>query len=308
MFCEAHGLKSWALLRTRIALRITIMANIAFLGTGLLGGALAEAAVKRGDSVTAWNRSPDKVLALTQFGVVAAATPSEAVRGAARVHLVLKDDAVVDAVISSARTGWASETILIDHTTTLPTLTAERAQRLRAEGVKYLHCPVFMGPAGARNAQGSMMVAGPQALFEAVKVDLARMTGRLEYLGERPDIAAVNKLFGNAMILGIAAITADILTMAQASGVAAEDAIKLLGLLDLNAMVAGRGANMAKANFAASFELTMARKDVRLMLETAGTRPMAALPAVAARMDQLIASGHGDKDACVMAIDAVRRA
>jgi 3-hydroxyisobutyrate dehydrogenase-like beta-hydroxyacid dehydrogenase len=283
------------------------MANVAFLGTGLLGGALAEAAAKRGDTVTAWNRSPDKVLALTQFGIRSAATPGEAVRGASRVHLVLKDDAVVEQVIANARNGLSPETILIDHTTTLPKLTAERARRLRAEGVKYLHCPVFMGPPAARNAQGSMMVAGDRSLFEEVKAELARMTGRLEYLGERPDLAAVNKLFGNAMIIGIAAATADILTMAQASEVAAEDAIKLLGLLDLNAMVAGRGMNMAKGNFAAAFELSMARKDVRLMLETAGDRPMAVLPGVAARMDQLIASGHGAKDACVMAIDAVRR-
>ncbi len=283
------------------------MANMAFLGTGLLGGALAEAAAKRGDAVTAWNRSPDKVLALAQFGVKAAATPAEAVRGAERVHLVLKDDAVVDDVIAAARPGLSAGAVLLDHTTTLPKLTAERAQRLNAEGVKYLHCPVFMGPAAARNAQGSMMVAGPTALFESVKADLARMTGRLEYLGERKDLAAVNKLFGNAMILGIVAVTADILTMAQASGVDGEDAIKLLKFLDLNAMVAGRGVNMAKGNFAASFELAMARKDVRLMLATAGDRPMAALPAVAARMDQLIASGHGADDASVLGIDAVRR-
>jgi 3-hydroxyisobutyrate dehydrogenase len=284
------------------------MANIAFLGTGLLGGAFAEAAAKRGDTVTAWNRSPDKVLALAQFGVKPAATPSQAVREASRVHLVLKDDAVVEAVISDARAGLSPETILIDHTTTLPALTAQRAQRLHAERVKYLHCPVFMGPAAARNAQGSMMVAGPRALFDAVKEELARMTGRIEYLGERPDLAAVNKLFGNAMILGIVAMTADILTMAQASGVAGEDAVKLLGLLDLNAMVAGRGVNMAKGSFATSFELAMARKDVRLMLETAGDRPLAALPSIAARMDQLIASGLGARDVSVLAIDAVRHA
>ena len=284
------------------------MANIAFLGTGLLGGALAEAAAKRGDTVAAWNRSPDKAQALAQFGVRPAATPAEAVRGASRVHLVLKDDAVVEEIIVAARAGLSPAAILVDHTTTLPVFTAERALRLGAARVNYLHCPVFMGPAAARNAQGSMMVAGPATLFESVKEALARMTGRLEYLGERPDIAAVNKLFGNAMILGIAAMTADILTMAQASGVAAADAIKLLGLLDLNAMVAGRGMNMAKANFAASFELAMARKDVRLMLETAGNRPLAALPAIAARMDQLIAAGHGADDACVMAIDAVRPA
>jgi len=284
------------------------MANIAFLGTGLLGGAFAEAAAKRGDTVTAWNRSPDKVLALARFGVKPAATPSEAVRGASRVHLILKDDAVVEEVIAQARTGLSLATILIDHTTTLPMLTAERARRLHADGVKYLHCPVFMGPPAARNAQGLMMVAGPNAHFEEVKSELARMTGRLEYLGERPDIAAIDKLFGNAMIIGIAAMTADILTMAQATDVAAEDAIKLLGLLDLNAIIAGRGMNMARANFVASFELAMARKDVRLMLETAGNRPMAALPAIAARMDQLIAAGHGTKDASVLAIDVVRPA
>ena len=284
------------------------MANIAILGTGLLGGAFAEAAAKRGDTVVAWNRSPDKLRALVQFGVKSATTPADAVRGASRVHLVLKDDAVVDEVIAAARSGLSPETVLIDHSTTLPTLTAERARRLQAQGVKYLHCPVFMGPPAARNAQGSMMVAGPRVLFESVQAELAKMTGRLQYMGERTDLAAVNKLFGNAMIIGITAITADILTMAQATGVAAEDAIKLLGLLDLNAMVAGRGANMAKGNFAASFELAMARKDVGLMLETVGARPMAALPAVAARMDQLIAGGHGAQDASVMGIDAVPRA
>ncbi len=283
------------------------MAHIAFLGTGLLGSAFAEAAAKRGDTVTAWNRSMDKVRALAQFGVNAASTPTEAVRGASRVHLVLKDDAVVDEVISAARPGLSPDATLIDHSTTLPTLTAERARRLHVTGLKYLHCPVFMGPQAARDAQGSMLVAGPKVLFETVEADLARMTGRLAYLGERPDLAAANKLIGNAMIIGLMAVTADILTLAQASGVTGEDAIQLVGLFDLKAMMANRGLNMAKGNFPRSFELAMARKDVQLMLETAGDRPMAALPAVAARMDQLIAAGHSAEDASVIGIDAVPR-
>lgn len=283
------------------------MSNIAFLGTGLLGGAFAEAAAKRGDTVTAWNRSPDKVHALKPFGVIAAASPAEAVRGASRVHLVLKDDAVVEEVLAAARAGLAPEAVIIDHTTTLPALTAARSQRLNAQGLKYLHCPVFMGPAAARNAQGSMMVAGPRPLFEQVKVDLEKMTARLEYFGQRADLAAVNKLFGNAMIIGVAALLADVLTMAQASDVSPEDAIKLFRLFDLNSTVAVRGANMAKGNFSPSFELAMARKDVQLMLETAGDRPLAVLPLVAARMDQLIALGHAAEDASVLGIDAVRR-
>jgi 3-hydroxyisobutyrate dehydrogenase len=285
---------------------LNTVTTIAFLGAGLLGAAFAEAAAKRGDTVSVWNRSPDKALALVPFGVKAAATPAEAVQGATRVHLVLKDDAVVDAVIAAARPMLAPNAVLLDHTTTLPELTAARAARLAAQGIAYLHCPVFMGPPAARSAQGSMMVAGPRALFERVQAELAAMTTRLEYMGERADLAAVNKLFGNAMIIGVSALMADILTMAKATGVDPQSAVKLLGMLDLNAMVAGRGVNMARGNFAASFELTMARKDVRLMLETAGDRPMAALPAIAARMDQLIAQGHGALDASALGIDAVR--
>jgi 3-hydroxyisobutyrate dehydrogenase len=110
------------------------------------------------------------------------------------------------------------------------------------------------------------------------------------------------------MIICLSAATADVLTLAQASGIAGEDAIKLLGLFDLNAMLASRGKNMAKGSFTVSFELAMARKDVRLMLETSGNRPMAALPAIAARMDQLISAGRGAEDVSILAIDAVARA
>jgi 3-hydroxyisobutyrate dehydrogenase-like beta-hydroxyacid dehydrogenase len=283
------------------------MAHIAFLGTGLLGAAFAEAAAKRGDSVTAWNRSPEKVRALAPFGVKAAATPADAVRGAERVHLVLKDDAVVDEVIAAARAGLSPDAVLVDHSTTLPTGAAERFARLQAQGVKYLHCPVFMGPAAARSAQGLMLVTGPGALFESVQADLARMTGRLEYLGERTDLAAVNKLLGNAMIIGTWAVLADVLTLASACGVDGADAVKLLGFIDMNAMMARRAPSMAAGDFTPSFELAMARKDVRLMLEAIGTRPLAALPGIAARMDALIAAGHGAKDAGALAIDAVRR-
>jgi 3-hydroxyisobutyrate dehydrogenase len=283
------------------------MANIAYLGTGLLGGAFAEAAAKRGDSVTAWNRSQDKLAALAQFGVKPAKTPAEAVKGASRVHIILRDDAVVEEIVAAARPRLAPDAIIIDHTTTQPKLTAARAEKYRAEGLRYLHCPVFMAPVHARNAQGSMLVAGPKALFEAVKDELAKMTGRLEYMGERADVAAAHKLFGNAMIIGLSATLADVLTLAQSTDVAGEDALKTLGLLDFNGIISVRGPKMAKGDFKPSFELAMARKDVRLMLETSASRPMAALPAVAVRMDQLIAAGHGAQDASVVGIDAVKR-
>ena len=283
------------------------MAKIAFLGTGLLGAAFAEGAASRGDTVTVWNRSIEKARALAPFGVIAAETPAQAVRDCLRVHLVLKDDDVVEQVLLAARPGLAPNAVIIDHTTTLPERTAARAAQFAAQGLKYLHCPVFMGPPAARKALGSMMVSGPQDVFDEVKGELAKMTGRLEYFGARSDLSAVKKLCGNAAIIGVSALLADILTIAQGSGVSGEDAISALGLFDINTTISGRGMNMARGNFAPSFELAMARKDVRLMIETAGARPLAALPAIAARMDQLIAAGHGAQDASVMGIDAVQR-
>jgi len=276
------------------------MTDIAFLGTGLLGGAFVEAAQKRGDQITVWNRTADKARALEAFGAKAAATPADAVRGAKRVHLVLRDDAVVEEVIAAARPGLGKDTIIIDHTTTQPKLTAARAKRLNAEGVRYLHCPVFIGPVAARAGQGTIMAAGPKALFDEVEPHLARMAAKVQYCGERPDLAAVYKLCGNAFIIGINALVADVFAVARASDVPPADTLPVLELFNPAAVITGRAKSMIKGDFSPNFELAMARKDVRLMMETAGDAPLSALPAIAKRMDALIAEGLGNDDLAVM--------
>ena len=280
------------------------MTQIAFLGTGLLGSGLAEAAAARGDQITVWNRSIDKARALEPFGIRVAASPADAVRGAARVHLVLKDDAVVDEVVAALRPGLAPNAIVIDHTTTQPALTAERATRLNAAGVRYIHCPVFIGPAAARAGQGIILASGRQVLFDEVKEALQRMAPRVEYFGERPDLAAVYTLCGNAIIIGLSSIVADVFAVAGGSGVAPEDALRLLDFFNPAAIMTGRGRNMAKGNFAPAFELVMARKDVRLMMETANGTPLITLPAIAARMDALIEAGLGGQDLGVIGMQS----
>lgn len=281
------------------------MSSIAFLGTGLLGSGLIEAASARGDSVTVWNRTTAKARALAAFGVAVADSPANAVRTAARVHLVLKDDAVVEEVIAALRPGLLPEAIIVDHSTTQPALTAERSLRLNAAGVRYLHCPVFIGPAAARKGEGSILASGPAALFEIVKPALERMATKVQYFGERPDLAAIYKLFGNTFIIGVSALVADVFSVASSAGVHPLDSLNVLDLVNPFTTIAGRGRNMAAGNFAPSFELAMARKDVRLMMETAAPLPLAALPGIAARMDALIANGHGGDDLAVLGKAAI---
>ena len=282
------------------------MTHIAFLGTGLLGSAFVEAAARRGERLTVWNRTIDKARALEPLGVTVAATPADAVRGARRVHLVLKDDDVVEDVVAALRPGLSPETVVVDHTTTQPARTAERVRRLNAQGVRYLHCPVFIGPAAARQQQGTIMVSGARELFDAVKDGLTPMAQRVEYFGERPDLAAINKLCGNAFIIGINGLVADVFAIAAGGDVPATETLKVLEYFNVAAAITGRGKNMATRNYAPAFELAMARKDVRLMMETSGDRPLATLACMAARMDALIAKGHGGDDLAVIGVDSVR--
>lgn len=284
------------------------MPEIAFLGTGLLGSGFVEAAAKRGHRIAVWNRTAAKAQALKPLGVRVADTPADAVRDAERVHLVLKDDAVVESVIAAMRPGLMPTATILDHTTTQPALTAERSRRLNGEGVRYLHCPVFIGPAAARASKGTIMAAGPRPLFDAMRPALERMAAKVDYVGERPDLAAVYKLCGNAFIIGLTALVADVFTVSDAADVPPVDTLKILQLFDPAAVLAGHGKAMAAGDFTPSFELVMARKDVRLMLETAAGRPLAALPAVATRMDELIEEGYGELDMAVLGREAIAAA
>jgi 3-hydroxyisobutyrate dehydrogenase-like beta-hydroxyacid dehydrogenase len=282
------------------------MAKIAVLGTGLIGAAVAEAAAKRGDEVTAWNRTLAKARALETHGVRAASTASDAVAGVERVHVVLSDDAAVDGVLAQCE-GAIGGAVILDHTTASPAGTRARSERLEAKGIAYLHAPIFMSPAMARSGGGIILVSGPRAVFERVAAALAKMTGRVEYLGERRDLAAAHKLFGNAMIVSITAGLADVYAMASALGIEATAAHSLFSIFDPSGTLKVRGKKMADGDFSPSFELTMARKDVRLMIEATGDRPLAVLPGVASRIDALLARGHGSDDLAVLAIDSLPR-
>ncbi len=279
------------------------MPRIAVLGMGLLGTGFAEGLLSRGGAqVVVWNRTRAKADALAPLGAIVAETAAEAVQGADRVHLVLLDDDVVDATLAECLQTIGPDTVIVDHTTTLPLRTAERAASLDAAGRHYLHAPVMMGPAAARDAKGIMLVAGPSTRFARVRADLAVMTGELWHVGERPDLAAVYKLFGNATILSLVGVQADVMHLADATGVTRDGALQMLSKLTISAHGGIRGQMMTTDTYAPpSFTLEVARKDLRLMLATAGTEPVPMLHALAGRMDTMLAAGEGAKDVSVLA-------
>lgn len=277
---------------------------IAWYGIGLLGSGFVRALRKRGEEVRVWNRTHAKAKALEADGAKAFEDPAEAARGASRIHLTLSDDTAVDDVLGRARAGFEKDVVIVDHTTTTATGSAARAKAWKS----FLHAPVFMGPQNALESTGIMLASGDEALFTRLRPALETMTGNLRWLGTKPETAAAFKLLGNLHLMFLQTGFADLLALAKALGVPAAEAATLLDAFNPGTTAPARLRRMIEGKWQPpSWELAMARKDARLMIDEAARAnvPLAVLPAIAKRMDEVIAEGHGSDDWTVLAKDAL---
>lgn len=279
--------------------------DIAFLGTGLMGSGFVRRLRANGHTVRVWNRTPAKAKALEGEGVRAFEHARDAVGGAQRIHLSLADDASVDAVLEPLAGMLPEPAWIIDHTTTAVAPTAERAARWAGRGRVYVHAPVFMGPANAAEGSGLMLLAGAEEHRDLVLPHLQTMTGKVLYLGAQPERAAAFKLFGNLAILGILGTLADVNRLASAVGIPTAEAFGLFEHFNPGSTLPQRAARIeARQNHAQpSFEMVMARKDLRLMIEEAqrGGVDLFVAPAVAALLDAGLARGEGALDVAAAA-------
>lgn len=281
---------------------------IAWFGAGLLGANFVTALRRKGEEVRVWNRTSAKAKALEAVGAHAVEDAPEAARGADRIHVVLSDDAAVDAVLERLRPGLAAGAVIIDHTTTSLEGAATRARVWAERGVPYMHAPVFMGPQHALESSGYMMISGDEALRARVTPLITPMTGKVIDLGPDPTRAALFKLMGNLFILAIGGGLADMLALAKANGVSAAEAGTLFEWFKVGNSIDARVQRMLEADYGnPSWELAMARKDARLMQDAMrGADGLAILPGMAAVMDAWIARGHAHDDWLVIGKDAVK--
>ncbi len=277
---------------------------ITILGAGLLGSGFVRALCAKGEKVRVWNRSPQKALALASIGAQPCDDPASAVRGASRTHIVVSDDAAVDAVLSEAAPGLAPGALVIDHSTTSTQGVLERTSSWLERGVVYQHAPVFMGPQNAAESTGLMLISGDREIVARLSPLLTPMTGKLVDLGPRVDAAAAFKLLGNLFLIALAAGFTDLLALAKAMDVSPAQAATLFEHFNPGATVPTRFKRLLEADYGhPTWELGMARKDARLMQAEADRAGIALtmLPHFAARMDGLLAQGHAHADWTVVA-------
>lgn len=276
---------------------------LAVLGTGLLGSGFARAALKRGEHVAVYNRTLEKSAVLGREGAQVFLFAGDAVKNAAAVHLVLSDDAAVEAVIKDILPALPKETALFDHTTTSIEGTRRRTADLAAIGVVYQHAPVFMSPQNALESAGVMLFSGEKGRYEKYQSHLAPLTGKLVYLGEDTGRAAAMKLGGNLMLMAITAGLTDMARFLKGADIPRETISQLFESFNPGLSVQPRAKRMFSGEYDnPSWQLKMARKDARLILEEADKNnlPLQFLPAVATEMDRFLVSGDGERDWTVL--------
>jgi 2-hydroxy-3-oxopropionate reductase len=160
--------------------------TIGFIGLGVMGAPMARNLLAADLEVVAWNRSPEPLAALVEAGGRAAEGPAAVAAEADVTIAILKDDAVVGAMLGGEDGAIAAASpgsLVIDMSTVSPALARELAGAASARGVAFLDAPVSGGDVGARDGTLSIMVGGEAADVERARPVFDVLGSRVTHVG-----------------------------------------------------------------------------------------------------------------------------
>ena len=161
--------------------------RIAFVGTGVMGASIVKHLLHNGHEVTVYTRTKEKAEPLIALGASWASSPAEAFAGKDIALTMVGYPSDVEEVyfgenglFQSAKTG----SVVIDMTTSEPTLAKRIYAHAKAMGVTALDAPVSGGDIGAQNGTLSIMIGGDVATFDKVSPVLQHFGANIVYQGE----------------------------------------------------------------------------------------------------------------------------
>ncbi|SLM47137.1 3-hydroxyacid dehydrogenase [Nitrospira japonica] len=202
--------------------------TVALLGTGLLGGAIAERLHHSGLSVIAYNRTASKTRALRSQGLVIAEHPEDAVAQAEGILLVLTDAAAIGSILLnppcaqrlSGKTVIQMGTIGPDESLTLQ-------RDLRVCGADYCEAPVLGSLAEAKAGTLLVMVGATVGQFEAWRPVWNALSRHPRLIGPVGRAAALKLALNQLIAAQIAAFSLS-LGAVQRSGIAPDTFMAIL--------------------------------------------------------------------------------
>jgi 3-hydroxyisobutyrate dehydrogenase-like beta-hydroxyacid dehydrogenase len=282
--------------------------NIAFIGLGNMGSAMATNLIKAGHTLTVFNRSRARADALKSLGARVASTPGEAAAGAEVAITMLADDHAVESVVfgQTAEKGKGILDSLPPNAThiSMSTISVALSRQLAAVHAEskqhYIAAPVFGRPEAAAAAKLFIVAAGPAAQIERCHPLFDAMGQKTFIAGEEASGANLMKLTGNFLITAVIEGLAESFALMRKSGLDANLFHEILTSSLFNAPIYKTyGALINSQKFEpAGFKLPLGMKDNRLLLaaaeEAAVPMPMASL--VRDRFLAAMAQGMAEMD------------
>jgi 2-hydroxy-3-oxopropionate reductase len=286
------------------------MANLGFIGLGIMGKPMAGHLIAAGHTVHVFNRSPKAVQELAVQGAVPCGSCREVAEKSDIIFTMVPDTPDVEKVIFGAEglsDGLRPGSVVVDMSTISPVATKDFAQRLLVKKVQMLDAPVSGGQIGAEQAVLSIMVGGETPVFERVKPYFELMGKNIVHIGEN-GAGQTCKLANQIVVAVTIEAVSEALVFASKAGVDPSKVRQaLLGGFAQSRILDLHGKRMIDRGFTPGFKVNLQQKDLDLVLQTARSMGMS-LPATAIAQELYNAvSGQGgsgfDNSALVLAIE-----
>jgi 3-hydroxyisobutyrate dehydrogenase-like beta-hydroxyacid dehydrogenase len=275
--------------------------KIAWVGLGKMGIPMSQNLLKKGYSVTGYNRTKDKTKPFADAGGKVVGSPKEAAAGADVIISMIADDAALEAV--SIGPGGAFESaksgaVFIDMSTVSPGASGKVDAAAKKKGIKYLRAPVSGSTVLATGATLTIFASGPKDAYDACAEILGCMGSKVFHVGTG-DEARYLKLVMNMMVGLSSAMAAEALTFGEAGGMNWEQMIDIVGASVVASPLIGYKSAMLKArNWAPAFTASQMAKDFDIMIEAGRAKnvPMPMTALIRQFWSTMMAQGKGEQD------------
>jgi 2-hydroxy-3-oxopropionate reductase len=247
------------------------MANIGFIGLGIMGRPMAGHLVAGGHKLFVTTRSGTPQELLDQ-GATACANGREVARHVDIVITMLPDTPDVETVLfgkDGVAEGLTAGKIVVDMSSISPIETKEFAKKINALGCDYLDAPVSGGDVGAKAGTLTIMVGGPEAAFEKVKPIFELMGKNITLVGGNGDGQTTKVANQIIVALTIEAVGEALIFASKAGADPARVRQALMGGFASSRILEVHGERMIKRNFAPGFRIALHQKDLNLALQGA---------------------------------------
>jgi 3-hydroxyisobutyrate dehydrogenase-like beta-hydroxyacid dehydrogenase len=277
------------------------VAELGFVGLGVMGGRIAKRLLDAGHDVVGYNRTRAKAEWLAGSGMRFADSPREVAEKSDIVFSMVTDGAALAAITDGPDgllAGLGPGKIHIDMSSVSPSASRDLAERVEATGARMLDSPVSGSVKTLEDGKLSVMVGGDEATFREVEPLLRTIGPTVTYVGGHGQAVAMKIATNLSLAVQMLAFSEGVL-LAEKSGISRKTAVDvLLKSVIASPMIRYRGPFVLEQPAEAWFDVNMMQKDLRVALEMGRTLDVP-LPTTAITNEMLTAAralGLADKD------------